>query len=385
MLSKLALPLALLASLFSSATALPSKSLRYSLQRRVANDATPRNVIYVQTFTNPDGSQLSLLPLIQDNTQVTHVILAALHLNGGSPNDPHLNDNNPNSNYYDFLWPEVAQLQSAGVQVMMMMGGAAQGSYQLLAEDFNTYYPPLLQVLQNHTINGLDLDVEEDVAISVLVQLLQQLNSDLGEDFILTSAPVASALTAGGGNLNNVSYSDLDSQATDSNRPNGKLINWYNAQCYNGWGDAGSADTYTSIISNGWDASRIVMGVPDSGNDGSGWVSLSTLGGVISTLKGDYSNFGGVFGWEYFDAGSNDGLSSAWQWVQQIGSDLFGTNAPEKAPHHKKALRKAAKPITPFEAQMAELTAHGVSFNDALVALNRTAGNVKHAKVRLGL
>jgi len=92
-------------------------------------------MVYVQTFTNPDGSQLSLLPLIQEKTGVTHIILAALHLNSGTPNNPTLNDNNPNSDYYNFLWPEVKQLQDAGIQVMMMMGGAAQGSYRVLADD----------------------------------------------------------------------------------------------------------------------------------------------------------------------------------------------------------------------------------------------------------
>jgi len=226
--------------------------------------------------------------------------------------------------------------------------------------------------------------VEENVDISVLVRLLKQLNSDLGENFILTSAPVASALTASGGNLNNVSYSQLDSQATDAGRPNGKLINWYNAQCYNGWGAASSSNTYTSIINNGWSPNRIVMGVVDSGNDGSGFVPLSTLNSVISTLRGDYgTNFGGVFGWEYFDAGTGDNLSSPWQWVKQIGSDLF--SASKSARGRRLPTHNPARPVTPFEPQMAELMSRGVSWNDALVSLNKTAGNINDAKARLGL
>jgi hypothetical protein len=132
MFSKLTVSLAILGSLLSASTAFPSQSRRGLTQ---ANNTTPRNMVYVQTFTNPDGSQLSLLPLIQEKTGVTHIILAALHLNSGTPNNPTLNDNNPNSDYYDFLWPEVKQLQDAGIQVMMMMGGAAQGSYRVLADD----------------------------------------------------------------------------------------------------------------------------------------------------------------------------------------------------------------------------------------------------------
>jgi hypothetical protein len=31
-----------------------------------------------------------------------------------------------------------------------------------------------------------------------------------------------------------------------------------------------------------------------------------------------------VDGWEYFDAGSSDGLAQPWQWTKQIGNALIG-------------------------------------------------------------
>lgn len=204
----------------------------------------------------------------------------------------------------------------------------------------------------------------------------------MGTDFILTSAPVASALTTNGANLNNVSYADLDAQATDPARPNGKLINWYNAQAYNGWGDAGSPDTYNSIINSGWAASRVVMGVLDSQHDGgSGWESLQTLSGVISTLRRDHSDFGGVFGWEYFDAGTNDNMSNPWQWVKAIGGDLFSALSKRASA----LVRRAPTPVTPFEPEMAQLMSEGVTFSDALVSLNRTGGDLAGAKAMLRL
>lgn len=89
--------------------------------------AQDRTVVYVQTFTYSNGTQLSLLPLINENTHVTHVNLAALHING--PGDITLNNNHPNDTYYDFLWPQVKQLQKAGIKVSVMMGGAAKGTY----------------------------------------------------------------------------------------------------------------------------------------------------------------------------------------------------------------------------------------------------------------
>lgn len=43
---------------------------------------TPRIVIYYQTLHNPDGTPCSILPIItQPNIAVTHVIVAAIHLN----------------------------------------------------------------------------------------------------------------------------------------------------------------------------------------------------------------------------------------------------------------------------------------------------------------
>ena len=44
-------------------------------------------------------------------------------------------------------------------------------------------------------------------------------------------------------------------------------MNWYNAQYYNGWGDASTAVNYNDIIElGGWSADRVVMSVLDSPN-----------------------------------------------------------------------------------------------------------------------
>lgn len=94
------------------------------------SNAVPRLIQYVQTFHPEDeeNGHLSLLPLLSRDTGITHVILAALHINGPDGNIT-LNDVSPNSTYYDKTWSEVAVLQDTGINVMVMMGGAAQGSY----------------------------------------------------------------------------------------------------------------------------------------------------------------------------------------------------------------------------------------------------------------
>jgi hypothetical protein len=59
------------------------------------------------------------------------MILAALHIEQ-TPGLIHLNDNDVDSSYWDVIWAEAALMQLAGTKVMMMLGGAAQGSYQRL-------------------------------------------------------------------------------------------------------------------------------------------------------------------------------------------------------------------------------------------------------------
>lgn len=309
------------------------QGLPYVLRRD--NSSPLRNIAYVQTFTDSSGNWFNLTDLVTQNTGLTHLILASLHLD--SPTEIHLNDNDIESSYWDPLWPMVSSLQSAGVKVMLMMGGAAHGSYANLQADvslpktnliyhhtkkaqFDTYYSLILQILQHHSLDGFDMDVEENVSESVLLRLAQQLDADMGSDFILTAAPVALSMYTSS-NLDNVSWSALDQVATSSTRPNGKLFNWYNTQFYDGWGNAASTSSYDSVIGAGWDPSRIVLGVLTSANAGSPWESLSILSNTISSLKAKYANFGGIFGWEYGLAGQSDGETPV-QWTASIGSDL---------------------------------------------------------------
>lgn len=105
-----------------------SSPLRNSVGRR--DPGTVRLVQYVQTFRDPHNTQgtLSLLPLLKEKTSVTHVNLAALHLNE-MPGDITLNDDPPSSPMYDSVWSDVKTLQQGGVKVTVMVGGAAQGTY----------------------------------------------------------------------------------------------------------------------------------------------------------------------------------------------------------------------------------------------------------------
>ena len=202
-------------------------------------------------------------------------------------------------------------------------------------------------------------------------------------------APVASALASSDNDgLSQFSYFDLDSQALVPGTST-KLVSWYNTQFYSGFGDASSPGTYQSIIGAGWDPSRIVMGVLDSSNDGSGFVDLSSLQSTIQQLRAQYSTFGGVDGWEYFNAGSSDGLGQPWQWDQAIGNSLFGaaSNIAILAARDVKpvSIEDLPLPPTPFshESIVSIQADTGAGWFGAVRALNLTSGDPVKAKALL--
>jgi hypothetical protein len=91
----------------------------------------PRLVMYVQTFTTKDNKPLSLLPLLENHTRVTHVILASVHLHE-TPGEIRLNDDPFDARKSEEMWKEVKILQDAGIKVSILLGGAAAGTYRNL-------------------------------------------------------------------------------------------------------------------------------------------------------------------------------------------------------------------------------------------------------------
>lgn len=340
-------------------------------------DSTPRLIQYVQTFhpENNKNGHLSLLPLIQQNTGVTHVILAAMHINGPNGNIT-LNDDSPNSTIYDRTWSEAATLQNNGVEVMVMVGGAAQGSFAGSLCDNQTgavqddYYLGLESMLKYHKVDGLDIDIEEPVPLACPVNLVNRIRADFGSDFIITMAPVASDLTQSGGSaLADFSYTKFDQSSA------GKNLDWYNGQYYSGFVVGSIEGSYEDAIKNSYSPSRIVMGVLDSKNDGSGFVGLSHLEETIANLKSQYSNFGGADGWEYFDAGSSDRLSKPWMWTKQIGKALFGSTSSSAL-----GRRSGQKHTPPLPSSVAKFMSEGHGQIAAARAIRLAKGDEGQAR-----
>jgi chitinase len=257
-----------------------------------------------------------MYPVLENHSGVTHIILAAFHING-RPGDVTLNDDPPDSPVYNELWDEVPVIKQTGVKVMGMLCGAAMGSFQRLdglQPEFDAYYTPLLAIIRRYELDGLDLDVEEAMSLQGIIRLIARLKADMGDDFIITLAPVAAALV-GMGNLSGFNYRELESSR-------GSKISWYNTQFYNGWGPAHDPRMYAAIISTGWSANKVVMGLltnPDNGSQG--YVSSKIIGPLLALLILQFPNFGGVMGWEFFNALPGD-RQKPWQWAAEMSLSM---------------------------------------------------------------
>jgi hypothetical protein len=353
----------------------------------------PRVIVYHQTHHLPDSDTVvSLLPLITSSTGITHVIIAAIHLND-NPEDITLNDNPPSHEKFNTLWSEVAWLQGTGIKILGMLGGAARGSYDRLDGDdekFERFYSPLRDMIKEHDLDGLDLDVEEKMSLGGMIRLIDRLRSDFGTEFIITLAPVATALLPAQPHLSGFSYHDLE-------RARGREVAWYNAQFYCGWGDASTTMWYDAIINTPFSPfppNKVVMGLITNSKLGAGYVEWEKLEPVLRSLRARYASnegFGGVMGWEYFCAMPGE-EERPWEWVENI-SRTIRTKEALPAPVEELSSAPASQqvPMGPFGSPLpllqqpfpmekinflAEL---GFNQQQAVMALNMTEGDIDRA------
>ncbi|KAM3497892.1 hypothetical protein MY10362_008768 [Beauveria mimosiformis] len=233
--------------------------------------------------------------------------------------DIRLNDHDPADPVFATLWAEAGLVQSAGVKVMGMVGGAAPGSFTpdtLDGEDavFEKYYQQLYSIVKESRLDGLDLDVEENMSLDGIIRLIRRLRNDFGSNFIITLAPVASALV-NGANLSGFSYSYLEAHV-------GTEIAFYNVQLYSGFGTMATPDDYIRSISAGWIPRKIVAGQLTSPNTGYGYIPLPALNRTINALRVKYGEIGGIMGWEYY-GGDPGGEKTTLQWTRIVSAALW--------------------------------------------------------------
>jgi len=303
-------------------------------------DGSHRVAVYYQSQydntlapNSPFGHYVTPLPLI---TLITHLLLAAFHINF-QDQSVHLNDDVPEAPIFTQMWSDIAVMQSTGIKVIGMLGGAAPGTYTCLTPDlFDTYYPVLAGYITRFNIDGLDLDIEQDTPLSDVVNLINRLKEDFGDDFIITLAPVASALLEGA-NLSGFDYIELDNQVGDK-------ISWYNAQFYSGFGTFFPDDMYLEIVNNGLDPSRLVATTFTSPDEGFGFIDIDEVVSSVQDLaqKQDF-NFGGVAGWEYWNS-LPGGDNQPYLWAQLMSQTMNQLKANQTQLAKSKSIQSRVLP-----------------------------------------
>jgi chitinase len=286
----------------------------------MSREQMPRIIYYYQTHLY-QGQHVSILPVLQRDTGVTHIIVAAIHINHKDHPSGHisLNDDPYDDPKLEIVWQEVQVLQHSGVKVLGMLGGAAQGSFTKLdgdVEGFEKGYRPLHRMIQYTGLDGLDLDVEEAMSLGGIIRLIVRLKSDFGPDFLITLAPVRTAM------VNKQNLSGFDHATLEKGL--GQYIAWYNTQFYCGWGDMASTEGFEEIMGHGWPPERIVIGLVTNPGNGPGWVADEPLRKALTALKKKYPKLGGVMGWEYFNSitESQPQEGEPWVWAKFIKATL---------------------------------------------------------------
>ncbi|MCJ1441994.1 MAG: hypothetical protein MMC23_002486 [Stictis urceolatum] len=284
------------------------------------NDSVPRVILYHQTHF-VDDKHVSLLPLLHNSVGITHVIIAAIHLNG-VPSDITLNNDQYGDPRTNVVWQECVALQAAGIKVLGMLGGAAKGTFRRLdgpSPEFELFYGPLRKMIESTPLQGIDLDIEEEMSLLGVIRLISHLKADFGEDFIITMAPVAHVMTNGLNRaFSSFSYVELEKAV-------GSHISWYNTQFYNNWGSAETTHVYDQIIHCGWKPRKIVMGLITNPGNGHGYIWEAIQWQTLLSLREMYPTFGGVMGWEYFNSMADDSSEEPWRWAFGMGNILETT------------------------------------------------------------
>lgn len=288
--------------------------------------AGPRIVCYYQTHQH-NGEFVSVLPLLREKIDVTHVIVAAIHLHE-KPGDITLNDDPYLSPMHDRVWQELRVLQASGVKILGMLGGFCPGTYGPLdgdLESFNAYYAPLRQMVTLTGLDGLDLDVEEEMSLPGIIRLIDRLKTDFGPEFLITLAPVAAAMQ-NREHMSGFNYEELEKAL-------GHKIAWYNTQFYCGWGSLATTEDFDQVMARGWPPEKIVVGTVTNPDNGKGWVPRDELRETLTTLmKRHNGSLGGIMGWEYFNSTtgsqSDDG---PWCWARMMADILRPPGSSQQA------------------------------------------------------
>ena len=253
-----------------------------------------RVIAYYQSFE----PSLDFTQLVQAG--LTHIHLSSVHFGVENDYEPyiHLNDNNPSHPKFKFVWEQMQDARRAGAQVRLMIGGAG-GGYQTLFDPKykNACTALLIELLQQHAIDGVDFAIEEPVNLSDVYGLWSVLAYECPR-LQISFAPVSSSLASDSPGMGGFVYKTLYTARHDQ-------IDYLNGQFYGAWGP----DAYTDVVNNGYPSDKVVMGAM------AGQAGVTTKG--IKDTKTKFPNMAGVFIWELIHA-----QPSPLEWVKDTAQAL---------------------------------------------------------------
>ncbi len=267
----------------------------------MCNQITRNRIIYYyQTF-------VGLKPILVENTPVTHIHLSAVHFGKNKDGTPyiHINDNTPEDPKFDTLWEDIKKASQIGIKIILMVGGAGS-AFTDLFNNFDTYYPMLVDTIKKHPeIVGIDLDVEEEVELDNIKMLINKIDQEFGKDFIIAMAPVQGSLQYDDPGMGGFIYKDLFKS------DEGQRINYFDGQFYFEF----SLSAYEDCINNGYPSEKAVIGMEN------GSIDFNNVMNTVKEIKEKYPNFGGVYDWEYWNAPPG-GKTHPEDWCFQISKIL---------------------------------------------------------------
>ncbi|MFT4216913.1 MAG: family 20 glycosylhydrolase [Micropruina sp.] len=273
--------------------------------------ATPRVVVYHQSHGHGE-TFVPLAPVISSGG-LSHLIIAAVHIRSDATVT--VNDHPHDDPHHDRLWSEAAMVRGHGVRVLAMVGGWAPGTIgKLDGDEFATYYPAFRDFLRTHDLQGVDIDVEQEMSLAGVVRLIDALRADFGPEFDIVLSPVASAM-CGGANLSGFDYEELY-------RVRGDQIDWLQLQFYSGYGSLQDTRDIQRVIDRGVvEVDKLVLGVVGNPADAEGYVAIDRLCATLSAIAAKYPEIGGVDVWEYFQA-LPGGRTAPWLWIDRVRAAL---------------------------------------------------------------
>ncbi|PCI78899.1 MAG: hypothetical protein COB20_06050 [SAR86 cluster bacterium] len=210
------------------------------------------------------------------------------------------------------LYNALDYLQSVGTKTFITLGGPGS-AYKTLFEYYNETYPILKSQIVEWRFNGIDLDVADPASLKDIKMLIGDLRNDFPEDFLITSAPQASSLITGTDPNVNFDWLELADE-----------LDWFNAKFYNSkLGTLENTKDFEDIIKRGFNPSQVLAGMLTNPADGSGYLNMDTISITLFELISIYGKeFGGIMGWEWYNAISANGQPGPAGWADNMSTIL---------------------------------------------------------------